>query len=62
MASKRPVPKQSNDSANLVFDKVAENLERHKSSNKYYELLKRGGKQFRRSLMDCIAELALQAS
>jgi integrase len=50
MASKTPAPKQSDDSANLVFDKVAENLYRHKSSKKYYALLKRGGKQFRRSL------------
>jgi hypothetical protein len=50
MASKRPAPKHSDDSANLVFDKVAENLYRHKSSKKYYALLKRGGKQFRRSL------------
>jgi integrase len=33
-----------------VFHKVAENLYRLESSNGYYALLKRGGKQFRRSL------------
>ena len=33
-----------------VFHKVAENLYRLESSGGYYALLKRGGKQFRRSL------------
>ena len=33
-----------------AFHKVAENLYRLESSNGYYALLKRGGKQFRRSL------------
>jgi integrase len=33
-----------------VYHKVGENLYRHTSSEKYYALLKRGGKQFRRSL------------
>jgi hypothetical protein len=33
-----------------VFHKVAENLHRLESSGGYYALLKRGGKQFRRSL------------
>src|SRR5665213_1958380 len=33
-----------------VFHKVAENLYRLESSSGYYALLKRGGKQFRRSL------------
>ena len=33
-----------------VFHKVAENLYRFESSDGYYALLKRGGKQFRRSL------------
>jgi hypothetical protein len=33
-----------------VFHKVAENLYRLESSDGYYALLKRGGKQFRRSL------------
>ena len=34
----------------LVFNKVGENLDRLESSGKYYGLLKRAGKQFRRSL------------
>ena len=33
-----------------VFHKVAENLYRLESSGGYYALVKRGGKQFRRSL------------
>jgi len=33
-----------------VFHKGSENLYRLESSNGYYALLKRGGKQFRRSL------------
>ena len=33
-----------------VFHKVAENLYRLESSGRYYALIKRGGKQFRRSL------------
>jgi hypothetical protein len=33
-----------------AFKKVAENLYRHAPSGNYYALLKRGGKQFRRSL------------
>src|SRR6202795_1400252 len=36
--------------AQSVFHKVAENLYRLESSGGYYALLKRGGKQFRRSL------------
>src|ERR1700683_3738771 len=36
--------------AQSVFHKVAENLYRLESSDGYYALLKRGGKQFRRSL------------
>jgi hypothetical protein len=35
---------------NTVFHKVAENLYRLESSGGYYALIKRGGKQFRRSL------------
>lgn len=58
MASKPPVPKDNVSSAALPFDKVAENLYRHKSSNKYYALLKRGGKQFRRSLKTTDRKLA----
>jgi integrase len=34
----------------LVYKKVGENLYRHTPSGNYYALLKRGGKQFRRSL------------
>src|SRR5262249_5675355 len=37
-------------SSNPVFHKVGENLYRHVPSGNYYALLKRGGKQFRRSL------------
>jgi hypothetical protein len=39
----------------LVFHRVAENLYRLESSGGYYALLKRGDKQFRRSLKtkDC---------
>jgi hypothetical protein len=33
-----------------VFHKVAENLNRLESSGGYYALVKKGGKQFRRSL------------
>jgi hypothetical protein len=33
-----------------VIHKVAKNLDRLESSDGYYALLKRGGKQFRRSL------------
>jgi hypothetical protein len=33
-----------------VFHKVAENLYRLESSGGYYALIKKGGKQFRRSL------------
>ena len=33
-----------NGSTDPVFDKVGENLYRHKSLKKYYALLKRGGK------------------
>ena len=33
-----------------VFHKVAENLYRLESSGEYYALIKKGGKQFRRSL------------
>jgi hypothetical protein len=33
-----------------VFHKVAENLYRLESSGRYYALVKKGGKQFRRSL------------
>jgi hypothetical protein len=33
-----------------AFKKVGENLYRHAPSGNYYALLKRGGKQFRRSL------------
>ena len=38
------------ESFNPVFHKVGENLYRHVPSGNYYALLKRGGKQFRRSL------------
>lgn len=41
----QPIEKQQ-----PVFHKVAENLYRLQSSGGYYALLKRGGKQFRRSL------------
>ena len=58
MPPELPTPKQDDGSDNLVFDKVAENLYRHKSSNKYYALLKRGGKQFRRSLKTTDRKLA----
>ena len=38
------------ESSTPVFHKVGENLYRHVPSGNYYALLKRGGKQFRRSL------------
>src|SRR5947208_1974573 len=41
-----------------VFHKVGENLYRLESSHKYYALLKRGGKQIRRSLKTTDAALA----
>ncbi len=41
---------QSTPAEQPVFHKVAENLYRLESSDGYYALLKRGGKQFRRSL------------
>src|ERR1700687_1428358 len=41
-----------------VFHKVAENLYRLESSAGYYALLKRGGKQFRRSLKTSDRKLA----
>ena len=55
----------STNPAKLVFNKVGENLYRLISSGKYYDLLKRGGKQFRRWLKTtdrklterCLAEL-----
>ena len=40
----------SGEPAKLVFNKVGENLYRLESSGRYYGLLKRAGKQFRRSL------------
>ena len=48
MAEKRSSPKEN--SPDRTFDKVGENLYRHRTSKTYYALLKRGGKQFRRSL------------
>jgi hypothetical protein len=36
--------------ADLAFKNVGENLYRHAPSGNYYALLRRGGKQFRRSL------------
>ena len=44
--------------AALVFNKVGENLYRLASSGKYYGLLKRAGKQFRRSLKTTDRKLA----
>jgi integrase len=41
---------QSDKPAAVVFNKVAENLYRLESTGKYYGLIKRAGKQFRRSL------------
>jgi hypothetical protein len=41
-----------------VFHKVAENLYRLESSNGYYALMKRGGKQFRRPLKTKDSKLA----
>ena len=38
------------ESSISVFHTVGENLYRHVPSGNYYALLKRGGKQFRRSL------------
>jgi integrase len=43
-------PESSGKQTERVFDKVGENLYRHRPSKGYYGLLKRGGKQFRRSL------------
>jgi len=48
MAAKRSSLKKN--SPDQTFDKVGENLYRHRTSKTYYALLKRGGKQFRRSL------------
>src|SRR6185436_14358310 len=44
--------------AELVYKKVGENLYRHTPSGNYYALLKRGGKQFRRSLKTADRALA----
>jgi len=44
--------------AALVFNKVGENLYRLESSGRYYGLLKRAGKQFRRSLTTTERKLA----
>lgn len=49
---------QSDDSTELRFHRVGENLYRHESSGKYYALLKRAGKQFRRSLKTADRKLA----
>ncbi len=49
MLSHTPDPSLQENSA-PCFHKVGENLYRHESSGKYYGLLKRAGKQFRRSL------------
>ena len=46
------------ESSNPVFHKVGENLYRHVPSGNYYALLKRGGKQFRRSLKTADRALA----
>lgn len=52
---------QSNgESRTPVFDKVGENLYRHRSSRTYYALLKRADKQFRRSLKTQDRALALR--
>lgn len=48
MASKRLM--EAPGKPERIFKKVGENLYRHKPSGNYYALLKRGGKQFRRSL------------
>ena len=47
--SKNPVVAPA-ENRKLVYKKVGENLYRHTPSGNYYALLKRGGKQFRRSL------------
>lgn len=52
---KKPPGKSPGES---LFRKVAENLYRHKSSDVYYALVKRGGKQFRRSLKTTDRKLA----
>ena len=58
MASDQPL---SNDAPRTpVFDKVGENLYRHRSSRTYYALLKRADKQFRRSLKTQDRALALR--
>ena len=38
------------EKSNPIHKRVGENLYRHTPSGNYYALLKRGGKQFRRSL------------
>ena len=48
------------ESRTPVFDKVGENLYRHRSSRTYYALLKRADKQFRRSLKTQDRALALR--
>src|SRR5208283_1420046 len=48
MTSKRQEP--ASEERRPAFNKVGENLYRHTPSENYYALLKRGGKQFRRSL------------
>ncbi len=48
MASKHLEPASGRRDA--IFNKVGENMYRHAPSGNYYALLKRGGKQFRRSL------------
>ena len=48
----KPISEQEQETnqAEPAFRLVAENLYKHASSGNYYGLLKRGGKQFRRSL------------
>jgi hypothetical protein len=48
MTSKHLEPASGRHDA--IFNKVGENMYRHAPSGNYYALLKRGGKQFRRSL------------
>src|SRR5687768_1121148 len=52
-----PVEAQVKD-RDPVYKKVGENLYRHAPSGNYYALLKRGGKQFRRSLKTADRALA----
>src|SRR5437016_6188618 len=51
-------PNPSNPAPGAVFHKVGENLYRLESSAGYYALLKRAGKQFRRSLKTTDRKLA----